>query len=163
MSKMGDMLIETLPDKTEEERDNILWNCTAYPAAGSEDEGIAMYREQIEECMRESPDNPMKYASDQMDAAWEKGRRERGESNMIVISGNCGNYISFGHKRELENLIENLKDMLEKDSGDPHIYGWASDAISRVDFNREFALMKEMIANDLQARKQKITSPSSSG
>lgn len=77
MGNIRDMLEELLPDKTDEERDDILWNCTAYPAAGTDDKGVAMYRKQIEECMRERPDNPMQYASDQMDAAWEKGREKR--------------------------------------------------------------------------------------
>ena len=77
MGKIRDLLEELLPDKTDKERDGILWGCTAYPFAGTEDEGVALYREQIEECMRERPDDPIGYASDQMEVAWEKGRAER--------------------------------------------------------------------------------------
>jgi hypothetical protein len=77
MGKIRDMLEELLPDKTDKERDDILWSCTAYPCAGTEDEGLALYREQLEECLRERPDNPMGYASDKMAAAWERGREER--------------------------------------------------------------------------------------
>ncbi len=79
MGKMGDMLREILPDKTDEFRDRVLWACTAYPFNGTGDEGIALYRKQIEECLRERPDDPIGYASAKMDAAWEKGRAEREE------------------------------------------------------------------------------------
>ncbi len=77
MDKIRDMLEELLPDKTDQERDDILWHCTAYPFAGTEDEGLSLYREQLEECLRERPDDPMGYSSEKMAAAWERGREER--------------------------------------------------------------------------------------
>ena len=77
MSTIRNLLEELLPDKTNKERDDILWSCTCYPFMGNDEEALAKYREQLEECLRERPDNPMGYASDQMAAAWERGREER--------------------------------------------------------------------------------------
>lgn len=88
MSTIRDMLEELLPDKTDKEKDDILWSCTCYPFMGNDDEALAKYREQLEECLKGRPDDPMGYASEKMEEAWERGREEREKQEQAGTSGN---------------------------------------------------------------------------
>lgn len=70
---------------------------------------------------------------------------------MLVISGKCGNYISFSDTDEVENMIENLKKMM--DTGEKVLlYGWSSDKTPDGEFDKEYKLIKEMFENDFLVR-----------
>ena len=70
---------------------------------------------------------------------------------MLVISGNSGNYISFGNLDEVLTLIQNLKKVVETDSR-PYVYGWCSDKTPTEEFDNEYKFIKAMISNDLVMR-----------
>ena len=70
---------------------------------------------------------------------------------MLIIHGRCGTYMTFADTDEVENLINNLKDMMDTKE-QPLVYGKASDSISTREFDEEYKLMQEMIANDLTMR-----------
>lgn len=77
MNKLHQMLDELFPDKDDEYKNNMLWNCCCYPFMGTDDEAIALYREQIEKCVKGNPENPSKFASDEMSRIWEETRPKR--------------------------------------------------------------------------------------
>ena len=82
---------------------------------------------------------------------------------MLIITGKCGNYMTFADTDEVENLIENLTKMM--DTGEqPLVYGWTTNRALRPDWDEEYKQVKGMIANDLIMKaRQGPTPPSSSG
>ena len=66
---LGDMPKRVLPDKTEEERVDLLWSITAYPFNGVGIEDIKLYEKQILEAREAKPEDPRGWAAEQMEKA----------------------------------------------------------------------------------------------
>ena len=77
MDPIISMLEELLPDKSPEERQELLWCCTCFPFAGGDEAALKRYREQLDECLRERPDDPMSWALDQTDKAFSEWKKSR--------------------------------------------------------------------------------------
>ena len=67
MDVIKEMLGELLPDASLAYRMNVLWECTCFPLGGKTDKALEKYREQVEECIKARPDDPIGYAHEEMD------------------------------------------------------------------------------------------------
>lgn len=67
MDPINEMLEELFPDASLTYRMTALWACSSFPFYGKDAKGVKTYREQIEECIRARPDDPIGYASETVD------------------------------------------------------------------------------------------------
>lgn len=73
---LQDMLDRVLPDRSNLERTDLLWSCTAYPFNGVGVEDIKLYERQLKEALEANPDDPVAWAGEQMEKDMDRAMAE---------------------------------------------------------------------------------------